>query len=413
MKTKTLLKFIAISFFSMMFFYATAQVGNIAGKVTYHNDGVTALAGVTVHLKDSGGNLIQTTTSTADGNFVFANVPYGIYSLSGSYNQPAGGVTMADALLILKYRLGQIQLSPIQLAAADVNADGAVTHQDFTMMVVSYLAQGNPFPNGWTFLETAVEVNGLKGSGGSNLGGTSSGDLNGTFEPVNKTSTINFFAYKSLYEAAAGDEILLPVNLNESVQLSSMMLVMDYPSHLIEIMDIETPFNLFDYSVAQSQIRLSAIDQANQALAFKMGEPIAVLRVRFKENFTTCSEVQFSLKPESHFVNPEAVHLSPKVSVPVIKFNVPKPELYANYPNPFSSQTLVSYKLSEPCHANISVFDLQGKLVSILTDQYQTEGIYQVDFKPVNLKPGTYVYRLTTKGIQPTNLTRVMIITSD
>ncbi|MDZ4203271.1 MAG: T9SS type A sorting domain-containing protein [Bacteroidales bacterium] len=413
MKAKTLLKFVALPVFSLMFLLATAQVDNINGQVTYHNDGVTALEGVTIYLKDSGGTLIQTTTSTANGSFGFTNIPYGTYRLSGSYNLAGGGVTMADAQLINKYRLGQIQLSPMQLLAADVNDDGSVTHQDFVMMVVHHFAQGNPFPRSWVFNEVVVELNELKSTGGTGLGGSSSGDVNGTFEPVNKTSIINFFAYKSLHEAVAGDEIVLPVFFNEPTELSAMMLVMDYPSHLVEVIDITTLFNLFDYSITSSQVRISAIDRSDKAFSFRKGEAIASLRVRLKENFTAKSEVLFNLRPESHFVNPDAVHLSPKVSVPIIKFYVPSPELYANYPNPFSSQTQVTYKLSEACHTNISVYDLQGKLVSILVNQYQTDGIYQVDFMRGNLKPGTYLCRLSTLGVHPSTETRVMIITSD
>lgn len=411
MKTKTLHRIFVLTAFSLLTFMASAQVGNINGVVNYHNNPSLVLPGVTVSLKDAGNNVVQTTTTGIDGTYLFTNVPYGQYTLAGAYNLPAGGVSMADALLIQHYLLNQIPLSTIQLLAADVDDDGSVTQLDINTVVVYNLLHGNPFPSNWVFDEPTVLLNG--NTGGTSMGGSTKGDVNGTFEPVNKFSTINFFASRFFYDATAGDEIELPVVFNETAELSGMMLEISYPAHLVEILDIKAPFDLFDFSVASSLIKITAMDLNNTGISFRKGQAVAFLKVRLKEGFLPGDEVRFKLNSNSHFVDRNAVHFSPKVSAPVVVSKAPRAELQSNYPNPFTAQTLITYKLGEASHANVTVYDLQGKQVAVLVNQYQPEGTYQVEFRPAHLKPGTYVCRLSVLGTVPTTSTRVMIITSD
>ncbi|WP_347250248.1 SdrD B-like domain-containing protein, partial [Zoogloea sp.] len=62
-----------------------AEPGTISGTVTEDVDnddtGDTPIAGVTVELKDSTGTVVQTTTTDANGNYTFNNVPTGTYTV--------------------------------------------------------------------------------------------------------------------------------------------------------------------------------------------------------------------------------------------------------------------------------------------------------------------------------------------
>jgi hypothetical protein len=87
----------------------------------------------------------------------------------------------------------------------------------------------------------------------------------------------------------------------------------------------------------------------------------------------------------------EAVH------APVIMALLP------NYPNPFNPATELRYQLSQPAHARLAVYDLQGKRVRLLVDQQLPGGEHQVRWDGKDqtghaMPSGVYVVRLTAAG---------------
>ncbi len=77
--------------------------------------------------------------------------------------------------------------------------------------------------------------------------------------------------------------------------------------------------------------------------------------------------------------------------------------LYQNYPNPFNPSTRISYKLKERGYVKLYVYDVKGELVSVLVNQTQEAGYYEVDFSvgqesiPV-LSSGVYIYQILVNG---------------
>jgi len=70
-------------------------------------------------------------------------------------------------------------------------------------------------------------------------------------------------------------------------------------------------------------------------------------------------------------------------------------ELHQNYPNPFSTNTTVSYTLPNPAEARLELFNLLGQRVRILMSDVQSSGDHQFDFKSNHLSSGVYFLRLT------------------
>jgi len=78
--------------------------------------------------------------------------------------------------------------------------------------------------------------------------------------------------------------------------------------------------------------------------------------------------------------------------------------LYQNYPNPFNPSTRIGYKLKERGYVKLMVYDIKGELVSVLVNQVQEAGYYEVVFDGRNLinqistndlASGIYLYRIT------------------
>ncbi|MCA4900953.1 MAG: T9SS type A sorting domain-containing protein [Bacteroidota bacterium] len=64
------------------------------------------------------------------------------------------------------------------------------------------------------------------------------------------------------------------------------------------------------------------------------------------------------------------------------------------FPNPFSSSTSISYTLAEPGNVVISVYNLQGVLVSTLVNANQLAGEHVVEFSGSDLPSGLYHVRV-------------------
>ncbi len=72
--------------------------------------------------------------------------------------------------------------------------------------------------------------------------------------------------------------------------------------------------------------------------------------------------------------------------------------LKANYPNPFNPATTINFNLTAGANVNLSIYDVNGKLVETLVDGYREAGDYTSTWNGSNVASGTYLYRLTVDG---------------
>ncbi|MGZ8541887.1 MAG: DUF4082 domain-containing protein, partial [Chitinophagaceae bacterium] len=68
-----------------------------------------------------------------------------------------------------------------------------------------------------------------------------------------------------------------------------------------------------------------------------------------------------------------------------------------NYPNPFTNQTNIQYSVPAPVRVNISLFDVNGKLVKVLVNEFKDPGIYKVNLNSGLLSGGLYFYKMQTR----------------
>lgn len=70
--------------------------------------------------------------------------------------------------------------------------------------------------------------------------------------------------------------------------------------------------------------------------------------------------------------------------------------LAQNHPNPFRDHTTITYAVRQPGHVRLRVYDVLGRTVATLVDQYQLPGDYRTTFSPDGLTGGLYLYALET-----------------
>ena len=85
---------------------------------------------------------------------------------------------------------------------------------------------------------------------------------------------------------------------------------------------------------------------------------------------------------------------------------VPKEiNLHQNYPNPFNPITSLGYDLPDNGFVNITIYDLNGRVIRTLVNSYKTEGYHLIEWNATNGKnepvsQGIYVYTIQTGGIR-------------
>jgi hypothetical protein len=69
-------------------------------------------------------------------------------------------------------------------------------------------------------------------------------------------------------------------------------------------------------------------------------------------------------------------------------------ELSQNYPNPFNPVTTIKYQIPEDGTVKISVYDVLGKEIKTLVNDFRPAGAYEVRLDASDLSSGIYFYRM-------------------
>jgi hypothetical protein len=69
-------------------------------------------------------------------------------------------------------------------------------------------------------------------------------------------------------------------------------------------------------------------------------------------------------------------------------------KLYQNYPNPFNPVTNIRFAIPRASNVKLSVYDIMGREVKTLLDEFRSTGIYELNYDASNLSSGIYFYRI-------------------
>ncbi len=75
---------------------------------------------------------------------------------------------------------------------------------------------------------------------------------------------------------------------------------------------------------------------------------------------------------------------------------MPDITLLQNTPNPAKDRTTIRYRLGERARVRLTVQDMSGRIVAVLTDTVQEAGEYTVEYDTAGLSPGVYEYNMET-----------------
>ena len=90
----------------------------------------------------------------------------------------------------------------------------------------------------------------------------------------------------------------------------------------------------------------------------------------------------------------------PKSVVKEISINkgidVTEYDLFQNYPNPFNPSTTIRYQIPQDGLVILKVYDILGREVKTLINDFKTKGRYAVTFDASSLASGLYIYEITS-----------------
>jgi hypothetical protein len=207
--------------------------------------------------------------------------------------------------------------------------------------------------------------------------------------------------YTGVTVAHVGDEVTIPVTIDQTVEAGAITLKFNYRNDLIEVLST----NYADDEVL--------IDQENGILniawfnttpkEFSENEPVAMIKVRILSDITEGTDL-FTLRTGTELANAQAQAIG-EVTFKTIGLTTDNNIInstdvsMSNYPNPFNNVTTVSYTLPENGKVTVEIFNSLGMKVSTLVqDQTQEAGIHTVDFNANKVKSGVYVCRIVVQG---------------
>jgi probable HAF family extracellular repeat protein/T5SS/PEP-CTERM-associated repeat protein len=117
-----------------------------------------------------------------------------------------------------------------------------------------------------------------------------------------------------------------------------------------------------------------------------------------------------------HIIVPDGLHVELQYTPTSVIFTIKEivhvldsgkdiPEAYKlsqNYPNPFNPSTLIRFDLPEDGHVRLAVYDILGREVMMLVNDWYPAGSHTVEFDASRLPSGVYLYRLEAGGFTGT-----------
>lgn len=253
----------------------------VSGLLQYDNTAGTPMVNSTVRLLGTGGNIIQTTTTNASGQYIFSNVPSGSYAVSALSTRPWGGVSSADALLITRQFNNTINLSGLRLVSADVNGSSSISSADALLVSRRVAGLISSFSAGdWKF-ET-VPVNVINANITQNIRGICVGDVNASYQPSTvRQGTVALDLNPAVVIPSQGAWVPLSLKglgSKDGIPLGSVTLDLEAPQGWqIEGLRSALKGMMPEYSLEGDRMRLSWFDLEGMNLG--PHEPILYLKV--------------------------------------------------------------------------------------------------------------------------------------
>lgn len=395
----------------------------INGKVSRDQN---VIKGVDVTIESIVPEVNKTIKSDANGNYSFASLPKANnFTISMSDNRNIqNGVSTLDLVMIQRHILSiEAFNDPKKIIAADVDNNSKVTASDLVALRKIILGISNEFPNGqksWRFI-TSNQVFNMPSSPfpftekyvfnqlndnkiNQNFIGIKIGDVNNSavvniHEANIESRSKNILALETdLMNVKAGEVISVPVFANTFEDVFGYQFTMQFDPSLYSFVDV-TPNTLkvndanFGFHRAQEGIITTSWNN-DDAITLSKGEILFTLKFKANKNTSNTGVISVSSLVTPAIAYDGAYHtmditMGNRNSTGIAGF-----ELLQNVPNPFNDNTQITFRLPEEGKTSITVTDITGKILKVISGQY-TKGEHTIQMNKSELgAAGVLLYKI-------------------
>ena len=425
------------------------QVGGhtVSGYFYYDDSLDIPLDSVQVYLLLNG-NKIDSVQADVNGFYSFSDKPNSTYTISASTHKPWNGANATDALKVKRHFAGsEYFTTSLKLHAADANLSNTINITDAVKIIRRFVGSDTSFERGnWVF-EKPVGGDTLNVSPGLNdtvivnysdvsedFKGLCVGDVNGSYVPLpgTKSSSKISLDYSGIINLKPDESFELPLIATRDQVVSAISLIIKYPKELVQIFNVKCAMdnvqfsmgndqctkcndqfsmnnerNNFVYHVKENELRIGWLEN-DQAFQLKNNETFIIISGKTSGNFQPGDVIKFEVanNPLCEMADETAtpvknVRLQTFIikhsGSPEISNNLNTPENYFEiYPNPAKDKLNIRYQITHGEKVRITVFNMPGKEINVVTDKYYLKGIYDLEIDLSSFPPGVYTCRMLT-----------------
>lgn len=407
------------------------QPGNFGGY--YEFTGIVPATNYTVRVWEAGTTVGNTYTwnnwggvTAADalvisymiaGNTVVQNFPwiapvavpnYTPFAVKVADVNTSGTLTALDPLTVMYRSIGYPGTSPFpggtpnfMVAGAEVSALGAKTHPQAPGVMFSL--------NGAYVAGTAAadlyysgSVTGKSGETVFNIYYVATGDINASYVPQGGAKAAMSLNYSGQINAQVGEEIRIPVSLDQNAQLGAMNLGLSFNNNLIKVTGVEG-YSVYSIDNANGTVRIAWMDR--NAKIVNANDNIVVITAKVLASIESTTRL-FELENNTEFVNANATTIN-GLSLSTVAVKAGNPTSineaaalsFTTYPNPFNNETSIRYQLPVSGKVSVVVYNKLGQEVKTLVNENQVAGQHTVKLSSNDLSGmGTYFYKIKVEG---------------
>ncbi|MCF8299286.1 MAG: lamin tail domain-containing protein [Saprospiraceae bacterium] len=148
-----------------------------------------------------------------------------------------------------------------------------------------------------------------------------------------------------------------------------------------------------DISVLNLDFKLS-VD--GEQIGFWDPDQVFVDSLTFLEQITDTSYGRYPDGSNNWVFMPDFTPGFQNAHISVINESVVIVALEQNFPNPFNEKTTIEFTLDKSDYVVLSVFDITGSLIKVLSDKILPAGKHQINWEAQELPSGLYFYSIKT-----------------
>jgi hypothetical protein len=417
----------------------SADAVEIGGDIRTWRAPVKPVPGVTVNLT---GGTTATQTTGIPGTYLFSGIPNNTNTVTACSKSTPGsaGLSSADLLFIVNHIFGTTLLSPYQWVAADVNADGNISLNDYLRIQRVVLATDmnilgspdwkfvpasyvfpSPNPLSVPFPQTIAHTPATTDYLDDDFVAVRMGDVNGNITPTLAGDDVEerFGGAVQRFRVEdrpvqAGELVTVPFRASDFRNRLAYQMTINFDPNVLALEDMQAgvlPLTADNFGTAHlADGQLTTLWVAREAKTLADDEVLFTLTFRALRSHAGLSGL---LRLSSDKTAAKAIDGNGelmKVDLEFLRLTDGQEEnsfaLYQNQPNPFAGTTTVGFRLPQASRGTLRVFNAAGQLLRTVVGNYE-KGYNEVRFRASELgQPGVYYYELET----PTHTDRKKMI---